>query len=284
MLKRTLLFQWQQLNLNRVTFFILCVICLIILYMSYTRHTIAQGVAYLLVMYVCALITDLYSLYASPKNEWMVRNPRKEAWLFVGSTLLGMIFLIVRYASGIHWDTLHPIIKLSLIPLMLFVFPIALAIMFLFMKYKPADLGLRFQGLIVVLPIVFLCAITSYVVSPQAFTWNALLESEGGIAGVLFNGFIVAGLSEEFFRVIGQTRIGALLQNKGIGWLLATLLWASLHAPKWYGDSHDWNEAIFGVIRIMPIGLMWGYVTHRTKSFLPSVLIHGMNVWGIQNF
>jgi hypothetical protein len=37
-------------------------------------------------------------------------------------------------------------------------------------------------------------------------------------------------------------------------------------------------------VRIIPIGLMCGYLTHRTKSIIPSVLVHGSNFWGLQNF
>jgi membrane protease YdiL (CAAX protease family) len=35
---------------------------------------------------------------------------------------------------------------------------------------------------------------------------------------------------------------------------------------------------------MMPIGFLWGYLTHRTKSLLPAVLVHGLNFWGLQNF
>ena len=101
---------------------------------------------------------------------------------------------------------------------------------------------------------------------------------------MFYSGFILAGLSEEFFRTIGQTRLGALMQNKGIAWFIITVLWASIHIPKWYGNQHDLTDVIVGSIRIIPIGLMWVYMTHRTKSFLPAVLVHGSNFWGLQNF
>jgi len=31
------------------------------------------------------------------------------------------------------------------------------------------------------------------------------------------------------------------------------------------------------------MGLLWGYMTHRTKSLLPAVLVHGFNLWGLHN-
>ncbi len=110
------------------------------------------------------------------------------------------------------------------------------------------------------------------------------MSEGGGIVGALRTGFIVAALSEEFFRVIGQTRLGALLHNVGMGWFLTTLIWALMHPPKWYGDDRNLTEAMLGSIRIIPLGLVWGYLTHRTKSILPAILVHGTNVWGVQNF
>jgi len=110
------------------------------------------------------------------------------------------------------------------------------------------------------------------------------VEEGGGIFGALFSGFILAGLSEEFFRAVGQTRLGVYINNKGLGWFIITVIWALMHAPKWYSEDRHLTEAILGSIRIIPIGLMWGYITHRTKSFLPAVIVHGTNFWGLQNF
>ena len=108
--------------------------------------------------------------------------------------------------------------------------------------------------------------------------------TEEGIIGTLFTGFIVAALSEEFWRFIAQTRLAVLFNNKALAWFVATIIWAFMHAPKWYGDSGNLYEAIAGSLRIIPIGLMWGYMTYKTKSILPSVIVHGSNLWGLQNF
>ena len=81
-----------------------------------------------------------------------------------------------------------------------------------------------------------------------------------------------------------QTRVGAYLRNPAVGWFFATLVWAFLHSPKWYADGGDLYEALMGAVRIVPLGLMWGYITYRTKSLLPATLVHGLNVWGLQNF
>jgi membrane protease YdiL (CAAX protease family) len=154
----------------------------------------------------------------------------------------------------------------------------------LLLKYKPGDLGLRLQGLIAIIPVIIISAVANRLICPTRLTWDSVVSESGGIIGALYTGFILAGLSEEFFRAIGQTRIGALINNKGIAWFSITVLWAFMHLPKWYGEEHNIEEATLGAIRIIPIGLMWGYMTHRTKSFMPAVIIHGTNFWGLQNF
>jgi membrane protease YdiL (CAAX protease family) len=42
-------------------------------------------------------------------------------------------------------------------------------------------------------------------------------------------------------------------------------------------------QAMISPWDIIPIGLLWGYITWRTKSLFPSVVVHGFNLWGLQN-
>ncbi len=124
---------------------------------------------------------------------------------------------------------------------------------------------------------------TAFLIAPQEVALHEVLASEG-IIGALFMGIITAGLSEEFSRMLVQTRVGALLGNKPAGWFIASILWAFMHAPKWYGEDGDLYEALMGSLRIVPLGLLWGYITHRTQSIVPGTWVHGLNVWGLQNF
>jgi membrane protease YdiL (CAAX protease family) len=284
MLVQVFLFQFEKIKTNFFIFSLLVVTALGALYVGYLHDTISQAFAYLFIMWLCSFLTDLYVLKRPAPNDFEVRNPKRESIYFLSSVFLGFLFFYFRFFGTQDWEHTNGLVKLAVLPLILFVFPIALAILLLVLKYKPKDLGIRLQGFIPVIPIVLLSFITNRIVSPQSLTWSALVEEGSGIAGALFSGIILAGLSEEFFRFVGQTRLGALFQNKGMGWFITTLIWAFMHAPKWYSDDHDLTEALLGSIRIVPIGLMWGYVTHRTKSVLPSVLIHGTNVWGLQNF
>jgi membrane protease YdiL (CAAX protease family) len=227
-------------------------------------------------------LIDLYALKRPASSDLPVRQPKRETKYFLISTVLGFVFLFIRFC--LDWQHINNIIRLASMPLIIFVFPIALAAMMLILKYKPKDLGIRLHGLVIALPIIAISALTNYLVSPGSLTWDAVVAEGGGIVGALFYGLISAGLAEEFFRLIGQTRLGALMGNNGMGWFITTVIWALMHAPKWYGEGGDLTEALLGSIRIIPLGLMWGYLTYRTKSILPSTLVHGMNVWGLQNF
>ena len=142
----------------------------------------------------------------------------------------------------------------------------ALAILLLYLKYKPSDLGIRLNGLILVIPIALISALVNRFVCPQSLTYDALIAETGGIVSALAMGIITAGLSEEFFKMVGQTRLGAYIQNFGLAWFITVVIWAFMHAPKWYSEDLDMTEAVLGSVRIIPIGLMWSYMTHRTKS------------------
>jgi len=283
-MKSTIQFQLSRIKANLAVFLILVVIGILVVYTGYLHQSVKQAIAYLTVMVFSAFLID-FSTHNKPSGtEFSVRNPRKESGYFLLTVVLGSVFLYFRFLAPVDWNHQNLWIKLAVLPCILFVFPVGLAIIMLLLKYKPADMGIRLQGLWIAVPIIFLSAITNHFVSPKSLTWNAMMAEGGSIAGTLFTGLIVAGLSEEFFRVVGQTRIGALCKNYGMGWIITTVIWAFMHAPKWYMEEKDIQDAVLGSIRIIPIGLMWGYLTHRTKSILPSVLVHGTNFWGLQNF
>lgn len=274
-------FQLSKIKSNSIIFWLLVVTSLSVLYVGYRHNAMEQAVAYLFVMWLCSFFIDLYALKYPSKDDFPVRKPKRETTYFFISVVGGFLFLFIRFCFD--WDHMNQILKIATLPLLLCTFPIALAIVLLFMKYKPKELGIRLHGLIIALPIIAVCVITNRLVSPDSLTWDAMTE-HGGILGALFTGIITAGLAEEFFRLIGQTRLGSVMHNKGMGWFITTVIWALMHAPKWYGEGGDITEALLSSIRIIPIGLMWGYITHRTKSMLPAVLVHGTNIWGLQNF
>jgi membrane protease YdiL (CAAX protease family) len=121
-------------------------------------------------------------------------------------------------------------------------------------------------------------------VTPEKSHWHSVIRA-WGLMGLLLTGIVEAALPEEFVRMLLQTRLGSTLKNKGLGFVLATFLWASMHIPIGFRDSKagPWH-VIAGAWVIMPMGFLWGYITHRTKSLFPSILMHGLNLWGLQNF
>jgi membrane protease YdiL (CAAX protease family) len=134
------------------------------------------------------------------------------------------------------------------------------------------------------LPVILIIGVTAYLSKPEKILFGAMLE-EMGIVSMILTGFLVAAIPEELTRVLMQTRIGKVFENYAAGWLIASTIWAFLHFPNfWAQNSQCLFPAIEGVLTILPIGLLWGFMTHRTRSILPAVLVHGTNLWGLQNF
>ena len=160
-----------------------------------------------------------------------------------------------------------------------FIFPT----LFLFSRrYGLADLGVRFRGIAAALPVLAIFAGITLAFSRHSITWSGAL-AEAGSPLALVPTAISACVPEEFFRFAWQTRIGAWMKKLAAGWLIASIAWAMLHAPVDYSQSHSVLDAMLSVGDIVPLGLPWGYLTHRTGSFLRSMLLHGLNFWGLQN-
>lgn len=80
-----------------------------------------------------------------------------------------------------------------------------------------------------------------------------------------------------------QTRIAALTKNAALGWLLASLPWTVLHVPAWIGSGDSLPGALGGALRIVPIGLVWRFLTWRTGRLVPALIAHELNIFGLQN-
>lgn len=254
-----------------------------VLHLALRHNELPKALAYLAAMLACVIVVDLFARWFPTDQEFPVRRPKQEAALVVGIELLALVLAIVLFVL-FPINTLPVFWKFASLPALAIIFPIVLPLVLLRWKYRPAELGLRFNAMgRVFLPVLLITATTAYLAAPHDFTLGRLLNEEG-VLGALITGFITAGLSEEFVRMALQTRLGAYLRNPAVGWFFATLVWAFLHSPNWYAKGGDLYEALMGAVRIIPLGLMWGYITYRTKSLLPATLVHGMNVWGLQNF
>ncbi|HRH70099.1 MAG TPA: CPBP family intramembrane metalloprotease [Flavobacteriales bacterium] len=254
-----------------------------VLHLAVRHDEVPKALAYFGAMLACVFVVDLFARWFPTQLEFPVHRPQREAALVVGIEVLALVLAVLLFVL-FPMNKLPVAWKIASIPAMVIIFPIALPLVLLFWKYKPRELGLRFHAMCwVFVPVLLITASTAYLAAPDDFTLGRLLASEG-VFGALITGFITAGLSEEFVRMALQTRVGAYLRNPAVGWFFATAVWAFLHSPNWYAKGGDLYEALMGAVRIIPLGLMWGYMTHRTKSLLPATLVHGMNIWGLQNF
>ena len=181
-------------------------------------------------------------------------------------------------------STFHPAIRIAFFVLvLLFVYPLFLFGYFVFHKrYRPQQLGVSFSMAWVALPVTAIIGITTYLVVPQRMQFREVYE-QSGVLSMLFLGFLTAALPEEFIRVLTQTRLGAVFADRGLGWLAASVLWALIHIPNFYSKSGSLYSASMSAAGIVPIGLLWGYMSERLKSIAPSVLTHGVNLWGLHN-
>ncbi len=248
-------------------------------------HKPLQGIGYVFVVWFGAFVTDMIT-DARPLLAigFPIKKPVKwELLTILVCTTLGVIFLVIRFHGS--WETMKPLLKLLLIPLILFTFPIVLALIYLFRyKYKPWELGVNVQYWYVALIIHFIVGGVTLWLAPGVSHWKEAFR-DMGILNMLFVGLVSAALPEEFLRLLLQTRLGKAFNNIGLGFVAASFIWAAMHIPS--ESQHEkiinWTDASIRTATLMPIGFLWGYVTHRTKSLIPSVLIHGFNLWGLQN-
>lgn len=243
-----------------------------------------KGAAYLAAMLLAVLAADLLAARSPPPEPFPIRRPGREGILAALFTVLGMAALGFRYSGEVPWEErarLHRL--LAGLAMVAFTFPTALALYLLADGYRPRALGFRLRGLAAGAAALLLAAGTASLVDPgQVTLWRAL-EGAGGWGGLLLLG-ASAAIPEEFLRFVLQTRWGASLRSPAAGWILATLVWAALHVPNFAAQAGgDAAAGALGALRIVPVGLLWGYLTRRTGSLLPAVLAHGLNFWGLQN-
>ncbi|WP_408029568.1 CPBP family intramembrane glutamic endopeptidase [Tenacibaculum xiamenense] len=242
-------------------------------------------IIYLIVMLGAFLISEFVVFSGRFKfKDWNIKEPKKELYVIFLTQII-TCFLLVYWFAIAKQKVESSLVKIVLFSgRILFVFPVFFIIYFVgIKKYSLRQLGvLSFYNWYVSLPIIILIGGVTYLTFPESLQFNSILKQNGGSAFLVL-GFLTAAIPEEITRVLIQSRLSRVLKDKSWGWFLASFLWALLHIPTFAKSSGDYIGATFSALGILPIGLLWGYLNERYKSIIPSVLIHGTNLWGLQN-
>jgi membrane protease YdiL (CAAX protease family) len=259
-----------------------------VFYFGHVQHRMFHAIGYIFGVWFCAFLTDVVvNIRPKPAIDFPIKKPvAREALVILGCTLLGAVFLAIRFSS--LWPATHGFVRLGLILLLVFfTSPVALALIYFFLyRYKPKELGFNLRYWYLPLLIHPIWGAITFAVAPDKSHWHSFIQDRGFFGGLVFAGIISAALPEEFTRLLLQTRLGSFFRNKGLGFVAASFIWACLHIPVNHSQNPEASLAsvVVGSWVIMPVGFLWGYITHRTKSLVPAILVHGLNLWGLQNF
>jgi len=262
--------------------------CVRVIDLGARTNQIPHAIGYIAAIWLGVFVTDFVTSSSQAAVGFPIHHSvGTEAAVILGFTALGFCGLFLRFRGPWAGPVgLPPIERGIFLVLMMFVFPIGLALLYLFgYRYKLRELGITMKRWYLGPVVVGLIGTMAFVVAPGGILWKKLIHS-WGLWWLLWIGFVEAALSEEFTRMLLQTRLGAAFRSTGMGFVTATFLWACLHIPEFHAANlhGTWLSAFLSTLQIMPIGFLWGYLTHRTKSLLPAVLVHGLNFWGLQNF
>ena len=244
---------------------------------------LGRAVLYLVVLAASAGAVDfILDRWPGSDRPVSVHGARFETAVLTVSLAAGLVWLSARFVRD-YRPAPGPLRLLWLALLVGCVFNALPALFLLARRYRLSDLGLRFTGLQAVPIVVAAFAVSATVLAPTSMTWKAILDESGGSTWAVIGTASLASVPEEFFRFAWQTRVGTWLRQPATGWLVASVAWSLLHGPKDWNETHSLAGTVMGMINIVPLGLLWGDLTHRTRSILPSVVLHATNVWGLQN-
>lgn len=240
--------------------------------------------AFMLTILGCFLVSEF--IYHSGKMnfpDWKIKAPRSEWRVVLFIQIVGLVLLVTAFVL-IDRSTLARSWGMVLMALrIIFIFPVFLLVYFLAVRrYSLVDIGFRLRHAYVAFPLIILIGVVSFFGFPEGVQFADILQQHG-YWSFLTLGFLTAALPEEILRNLFQSRLSAISGSKSLGWFLASLIWALSHIPSFGSQSGDYISATLGALGIMPIGLLWGYLNERYRSIVPAVLIHGTNLWGLQN-
>jgi membrane protease YdiL (CAAX protease family) len=271
-------------------FIIMTVINFAVLWNYISNGKTLHGIGYFIFFYVAILTIHFFTNKIQAKNEIEVKEPKKELITAIIFAVLGLLFLTLNFMlkSKTLPETMFMKITIS-IGNLLFAIPLGLFIYLLVKRYKLLKLGFTTKpvySIFIGIIIWGLTGVFAYFFNKEGMKWEKLYMDDGVIGGIITivtQGIIGAALFEEFSRFIIQSRFERVFKINGLNILFATTIWAFMHFPVTYNKTGDAIGVFFYCIQIIPIGFIWGYMTQRTKSIVPSTITHGMNLWGFQN-
>lgn len=278
----------KELKEHRTILVAMTAINLFVLLNFISEEKTIHGIGYFLFFYVALFIIHFFTNKFPPKTEIEVKQPRRELAIVLLFTILGLIFITLNFYLKANTEQIGFLVRLPiLLGILFFTFPIGIAIYLIVKKYKISQLGLKTKPLSYLLLGLFVWGLTglfAFIFNKSGMLWEVGYDEFGGVSGMILQGIIGAGLAEEFSRFAMQSRFEKVFKPLGFNILFATTIWAFMHFPVNYfkEDAHVSNIIIY-CVQIIPIGFVWGYLTHRTKSILPATMVHGLNLWGFQN-
>lgn len=257
-------------------------LALVLILLGIQQQSILKVITYL----VLAFVISEFIYYSGNFSyaPWLIKSPQKELWIIIGTQVIVAILLIYWFMLVDH-QSVSKVFKISALVLrILFVFPVFFLIYFLAVKkYNLKQLGiLNLSRWYVCLPVIVLIGGVSYLLFPERLQFEEIIQ-EHTYLSLITLGFLTAAIPEEITRNLLQSRLGRVLKNKSLGWFFSSFIWALIHIPIFSFNTDDYYLACISALGILPLGLLWGYLNQRYRSIIPSVIIHGTNLWGLQN-
>ncbi len=273
------------LKAYKTAFYSSLILAIALMVIGITEGQLAKTITYLTVITSCFLLSEFIFFSGKPKfDQWKVKRPKRELYIVILATSIAGLLLTYWFCIADQENVSQTVRIVTLIIRLLFAFPVFLLVyFFVFGKYRAKELGLwNFKYWFVSLPLIVLIGGITYLTFPEGMQFKDMLKSNGIEAFILL-GFFTAAIPEEIVRSFFQSRLAAVIDNKSIAWFVVSLVWALKHIPLFSFNSGNYYDAIISALGIMPIGLLWGYLNERYKSIIPAVLMHGTNLWGLQN-
>jgi membrane protease YdiL (CAAX protease family) len=277
----------KEIKSNWQLLIIMTIINLFVLWHFISVGQTLHGIGYFIFFYIAILTIYTFTKKIPPQVDIEIKVPRKELKITIIFALLGYIFLILNFILKANFPQIGFLIKLPvIIGMFLFSMPLGILIYLLLKKYKFIQLGIKTKPIshfLLGLIILGLTGLFALIFNRSGILWEQGIKEEGGFFGLILRGIIGAALVEEFYRFVIQTRFEKLFRTIGINILFASTIWAFMHFPVTYFKSREISNTLIYCVQIIPLGFIWGYLTQRTKSILPAVIVHGLNLWGFQN-